>query len=141
MKKEQNLLGEQLRRLRQGKGLSQEEVANLAGVSYVSYNRWENNRCLPSFDHLQVLADYYDTELNTFSSLIPKSGAEEIEPFAISDYKGILQEVMKANEEFMKSLTVFFNRTSKFYQATMKLTAARQARLTKLLTLPEAQAE
>jgi transcriptional regulator with XRE-family HTH domain len=38
------VIGERLRRLRTGLGLSQEALARLLGVSYGTVNRWESDR-------------------------------------------------------------------------------------------------
>ncbi len=39
---------EDIKRLRQTAGLSQEEFARELGISFATVNRWENNRAAPS---------------------------------------------------------------------------------------------
>jgi len=50
-------LATNVRRLRKHKGLSQTELAELCGVSYVQINRIENGHHSPSAEMLYTLAD------------------------------------------------------------------------------------
>lgn len=53
-------LGENLRKLRLQKGLSQEDLAKLLNISRQAYCRYENNQRELSLDTLCFLADFYD---------------------------------------------------------------------------------
>ncbi len=56
-------MGEFLRELRKGKGLTQEQLAEQFNISRRSVSRWETGRNLPDLDILIEMADYYGVEL------------------------------------------------------------------------------
>lgn len=53
------LLGDNLRALRRQRELTQEELADILGVSYQSVSRWENNTCYPDMELLPTLAEFF----------------------------------------------------------------------------------
>lgn len=55
------MLGKNLVALRSFKGLSQEQLAEIAGVSRQAYAKWEKGTSLPDVARLLALADYYGT--------------------------------------------------------------------------------
>lgn len=60
---DQKKIGSFLRELRKEKGITQEQLAELTGVSNRSVSRWETGTNLPDLDILIQLADYYNVEL------------------------------------------------------------------------------
>lgn len=56
-------IGNFLRELRKEKGQTQEEIANMFGVSSRSVSRWENGNTMPDLGILVELADYYDVDI------------------------------------------------------------------------------
>ena len=52
-----------LKKLRNEKGLTQEELAESFGVTDRTVSRWENGRNLPDLSLLVELADFYDTDI------------------------------------------------------------------------------
>ncbi|MGM9619526.1 MAG: helix-turn-helix domain-containing protein [Oscillospiraceae bacterium] len=56
---DQKKTGRFLRELRTERGLTQEQLAEKAGVSNRSVSRWENGVNLPDFDLLMELAEYF----------------------------------------------------------------------------------
>ena len=56
-------IGEFLRELRNGKGLTQEQLAEQFNISRRSVSRWETGSNLPDLDILIEMADYYGVEL------------------------------------------------------------------------------
>ena len=52
-----------LKKLREEHGLSQQQLAEMLGVTNRSVSRWENGSNLPDLDILIEMADYYDVEL------------------------------------------------------------------------------
>ncbi len=56
-------IGEFLRELRKGKGLTQEQLAEQFNISRRSVSRWETGSNLPDLDILIEMADYYGVEL------------------------------------------------------------------------------
>ena len=53
------MLGPNVRRLRQARGISQEELGRKVGASKQSISNWENGNIMPSVDLLLRLADYF----------------------------------------------------------------------------------
>ena len=56
-------IGQFLRECRKEKGITQEQLAEMLGVTNRSVSRWENGSNLPDLDILIEMADYYDVEL------------------------------------------------------------------------------
>ncbi len=81
-------LGGRLRRARNGTGLSQETVAELIGVSWMTVHRWERSqRAIP--DHfLNRLCDLYDKPISWFLTLEDGDLEQEIPLANISDRTG-----------------------------------------------------
>ena len=52
-------IGENIKRLRKAKDISQEDFAKLLGVSSQSVSRWENGVCYPDMELLPALAQYF----------------------------------------------------------------------------------
>ena len=72
-------LGENLKRLRTEKGLSQEEVAGLLFLSRQTVSKWENNQAEPGVENLKALAKLYGVSLDQLL-LAESTGAPEDTP-------------------------------------------------------------
>lgn len=59
----QQKIGQFLKELRKEKNLSQEQFAEMMGVSNRSVSRWENGINMPDLDLLIEIANYYEIEL------------------------------------------------------------------------------
>lgn len=53
------MLCDEIRRLRQARGITQARLADRLGVSKQSVSNWENNNIQPSVELLEKLADYF----------------------------------------------------------------------------------
>lgn len=60
---EQQKIGKFLKELRKEKNITQEQLAEIMGVSNRSVSRWETGTNLPDLDILIQIADYYEVEL------------------------------------------------------------------------------
>ena len=56
-------IGVLLKELRNEKGLTQEQFAEIMNVSNRTVSRWENGNNLPDLDVLIQISDYYEVEL------------------------------------------------------------------------------
>ncbi|MEI4438933.1 helix-turn-helix domain-containing protein [Streptococcus anginosus] len=65
---------ERLKQLRQKKGLTQQEIANLVHVNRVTYTNWEKGNREPNFEKLFLLAEYLET---TTDYLLGKSDSNK----------------------------------------------------------------
>ena len=98
--------GEKLKKIRESRGLSQQDVANLLNVKSATVSSWEVDRTEPKMEYLCKLAEYYNLTLDdivngrTFSAKtasdesLEKRFAAYLEGFA----KQLRKEGMK-NEE------------------------------------------
>lgn len=59
-------IGENLKKLRLSKGLTQEQAAEVFGVSAQAVSRWENNTAYPDITLLPGIAMFYDTSIDAF---------------------------------------------------------------------------
>ncbi|MBR1391210.1 MAG: helix-turn-helix transcriptional regulator [Lachnospiraceae bacterium] len=59
----QKKIGNFLKELRKEKGVTQEQLAEVLGVSNRSISRWENGVNMPDFDLLIEVAKYYEVEI------------------------------------------------------------------------------
>lgn len=66
MKAQQELLGKRLRRLRDLRGESAQDLARVVGCSRATIYHYEKGRVLPSFFDLQKIADHYGVSINYF---------------------------------------------------------------------------
>lgn len=60
---DQQKVGRFLRELRNQKSLTQEQLAEMLGVTNRSVSRWENGVTMPDFDLLIQLSTFYDVEI------------------------------------------------------------------------------
>lgn len=60
---DQKVIGNFLKTLRKEKGITQEQLAEIMGVSSRTVSRWETGSNMPDLDVLILIADYYEVEL------------------------------------------------------------------------------
>ncbi len=70
-------IGEMLKELRRSKGVSQENLAELCGVSMQAVSKWENGQSFPDITFLPKLAGYFQVTIDTL--LLGKKNNEEVE--------------------------------------------------------------
>lgn len=51
--------GEKIARLRKGNGLSQEQLAEMLGISRQTVSKWENGTAVPTRENLSRIADSF----------------------------------------------------------------------------------
>ena len=59
-----NSLGHTIRRLRQGHGVTQEQLAEYLHISSQAISKWENDAALPDIMLLPLLADYFSVSID-----------------------------------------------------------------------------
>lgn len=55
------MIGETLKKLREGKNLSQTEIAKILGIPQRTYSDYETNKSDPKLDTLIKIAEFYQT--------------------------------------------------------------------------------
>ena len=81
-------IGETIAKLRKGKNMTQEELADIIGVSSQSISKWENSVTMPDILLLPVIAGIFEVTLDELFSIETKPrGFTAIEetPFAVYD--------------------------------------------------------
>ncbi|PFJ06357.1 transcriptional regulator [Bacillus cereus] len=57
-------LGKQLKKLRESKGFSQEDVAKKIGITRQAVYKWENDKSCPDIENLILLSEMYNVTLD-----------------------------------------------------------------------------
>ncbi len=72
-------IADRIQHLRKTKGISQEELADLIGVSRQSVSKWESEQSLPDIDKIIFMSDYFEVTTDYLLKGIesPKQGAEK----------------------------------------------------------------
>ncbi len=76
-------LGRRICRQRRVKGLSQEELADLIGVSRQTISKWESNSMQPTLENVKLLCSQLGVSIDYFTHEELKSG-EDADEIAIS---------------------------------------------------------
>lgn len=66
-------IGENIKRLRESRGMTQEEMGAIADVSAMAVSQWENGRAVPRMGAVERIARYFGV---TKSELIEDSGVD-----------------------------------------------------------------
>lgn len=96
-------INETLKRLRQERHLTQQELASLLGINLSSYQKYErpNNTVKPSLDALVKLADYYGVSVD---HLLGRTVEQDDEDAVIAKYMSLPDTVRPAMLELLKKL-------------------------------------
>ena len=74
-------LGSNIAETRKLRGLTQEKLAELVGVSFQAVSTWERDENLPDTEHLQILATALNTSIRYFDGTVhgftPRCGARK----------------------------------------------------------------
>ncbi len=57
-------IGENIKRLRKQKDLTQEELAEILGVTCQSVSRWEKGLCYPDMELIPIISSLFDIYLS-----------------------------------------------------------------------------
>ena len=52
-------IGENIKRFRKERNITQEELSEILGVSFQSVSRWENGTCYPDLELLPTIAEFF----------------------------------------------------------------------------------
>ena len=93
--------GERLRKAREDKGLSQQDLATRAGIQASAVSHFELGRRLPSFDNIRRLAD----ALNVTSDFL--LGREDVREVAGPEAAALFREYRDLSAEDQQALSKF----------------------------------
>jgi len=91
-------IGERILKLRKEKGLSQEDVANIIGVSRQTISKWETGESNPDFDKILPLCDLYNISTDELIRGENKFNVEKFKEIETSELKE------ENDEEFKKEI-------------------------------------
>lgn len=74
-------LGENLRTLRRNMEITQEELAEVLGVSCQSVSRWENNACYPDMELLPTLAEFFGVTTDQLLGIDTEAERQKVEAY------------------------------------------------------------
>ncbi len=92
--------GEKIGRIRKGNNFTQEQFAEILGVSRQTVYRWENNKITPSKEKLQVICSQFGVDLSVFYNT-DDTVDNNFEMYEYEDYK------TKNKEKDTKKLLIF----------------------------------
>lgn len=99
--------GEVIRNLRKEKNLTQEQMADMLGVSAPAVNKWENGVSMPDVAILGPLARLLDTDINTLLDFRAELSKEEVSRFCTEISMKLIQknykEAYEQGEELLKN--------------------------------------
>ncbi len=84
-------IGELIKQLRKEKGITQEEFAEILGVSFQSVSRWENGTCYPDLELLPTISEFFGVTVDNLLGV-----NEETERVNVRKY----------HDEFQKAISV-----------------------------------
>ena len=99
-------LGENIRRLRAAKGITQEQLGYELGVSAQAVSRWENGATYPDITMLPVIADFFDVTLDALMGRGRVLGSKERDAFFKKTYamydSGAHSDVLEAYNKMLR---------------------------------------
>ena len=91
--------GDILKQLRKERGMTQERLAELVGISFQAISKWENNLALPDITLIPQLAAIFGVTTDELFSYNLKQNQEEIEDYAARAFVFRETDAAKAREK------------------------------------------
>lgn len=99
-------IAENIVRLRHGKKMTQEQLANFIGVTKASVSKWETGQSLPDIILLPQLAAFFDVTVDEILGYVPHLSKEQVQSlyqkFAADFANCPFEEVMSQTQEYVK---------------------------------------
>ncbi|MBE6609605.1 MAG: helix-turn-helix transcriptional regulator [Ruminococcaceae bacterium] len=99
-------IGQVIRRLRKERGITQEEMADMLGVTAQAVSKWENDVGIPDVSQFVPIANLFDISMDTLFSRENKDTEEQVQEFLRAldekdqDYYSEFQELSKALRKY-----------------------------------------
>lgn len=93
-----NLLGEKLFDLRRKKGYSQEQLAEMIGVTRQTISKWETGSMQPTFENIRLLCEILEIKFEDIANDLPKEAIDVAGEEAIRDEIAISLSEKKKNK-------------------------------------------
>lgn len=99
-------IGETIKKLRKEREITQEEFAEVLGVSCQSVSRWENENCYPDIELIPTIADFFGISTDRLLSVDETKEKEAVnrylEAFQLAISKGDVYECIRISREGVK---------------------------------------
>lgn len=82
-------IGETIKKLRKEKEITQEEFAELLGVSCQSVSRWENNSCYPDIELIPTIAAFFDISTDKLMGVDEAAEKKAVEQY-LKDFQAAI---------------------------------------------------
>ena len=96
-------IGENIKYLRREKDITQEQLAEMLGVSYQSVSRWETGACYPDMELLPTLANVFETTVDKLLGVNEQLEKEKVakyqERFQLAISRGDVEECIRISRE------------------------------------------
>ncbi len=74
-------IGENIRNLRRERNITQEELANMLGITYQSVSRWENNTCYPDIELMPDIAEVFGITVDKLIGVDKRTEQKEVDGY------------------------------------------------------------
>lgn len=88
-------IGNKIKYLRKEKDITQEELADILGVSYQSVSRWETGACYPDMELLPIISDFFGVTVDKLLSV-----NEKIEQERVAQYLNRFQQAISQGKVY-----------------------------------------
>lgn len=100
----QLMIGCQIKKLRQERRMTQEELGSLLGISFQAISKWENNLAYPDITLLPRLAQVFEVSMDELFACNFKTIQDEIESYVEQSYKLRETDPQKGKEILEKGM-------------------------------------
>ena len=106
-------LGSKLKMLRKSRGITQDVIADLLGVSRGNVSHYENNSRIPPIKSIEKLASFYNVSTEF---LLPSSDVDEVKDLLIK-----AEEIFKSDNISLEEKIDLFNKLNVIYLKSQNL--------------------
>ena len=92
-------IGETIKRLRKEREITQEEFAEVLGVSCQSVSRWENNTCYPDIELIPIISAFFGISTDKLMGVEESAEKKAVERYLNDFQKAISVEFLSATWE------------------------------------------
>lgn len=98
-------LGDNIRRLRRARDLTQEQLADRLGVTYQSVSRWENSTAYPDIELLPAIGDIFSVSVDELLG-VPETEKEKQADALCEEFRSLRNKSVpeESREEWLKNL-------------------------------------
>ena len=103
-------IGKNLKRLRREKNITQDQLADILGVSYQSVSRWETGLCYPDIELLPTISDFFgvsvDKLIGVDKSIEQKKQRSILKVFRMQSVRGMFMTVLQLQEKVFPNIPI-----------------------------------